>query len=222
LKDIIFDIGGGIQNDKRFKAVQTGGPSGGCIPASLLNLEVDYESLEEAGSIMGSGGLVVMDEDTCMVDIANYFLSFTKEESCGKCTPCRIGVKKMLDILQKIRLGEGKEEDIERLEELAHVIKKTSLCGLGQTCPNPVLTTLRYFREEYEEHIKKRCPAKVCKALFRYTITKECVGCQVCKKNCPAKAIKGDAKEMHAIEVDKCMRCGLCLSSCPVGAIEKV
>ncbi len=226
LKDIIFGIGGGVENDKKFKAVQTGGPSGGCIPASKMDLPVDYESLTAAGSIMGSGGLVVMDEDTCMVDIARFFLNFTQEESCGKCTPCRDGTRVMLEMLTDITNGKGKEGDIETLEELGTIIMDTSLCGLGQTSANPVLTTIRYFRDEYEAHIKdKRCPAKVCSELFHYEIDKEtCIGCRLCAKKCPAGAISGEKKESHVIDLEKCIKCGVCFSVCPkkVRAVRKV
>ena len=226
LREIIFEIGGGVPDGKRFKAVQTGGPSGGCLPSSKLDLAVDYESPSQAGSIMGSGGMVVMDEDSCMVDIAHYFLSFTQEESCGKCPPCRIGTKRMLHILTRIKEGKGEAEDIERLEELAVLIKKTSLCGLGQTAPNPVLTTLRYFREEYEAHIfEKKCPAKACKSLVSYRIDpKKCIGCDLCRIHCPVDAISGKKGEVHLIDEEKCVRCGLCYSYCPpkVRAIKKV
>ena len=226
LKNIIYDIGGGIDNDKEFKAVQTGGPSGGCIPASKIELPVDYESLTSAGSIMGSGGLVVMDEETCMVDIAKFFLNFTQEESCGKCTPCRDGTRVMLEMLTEITEGRGKEGDIETLEELGRVIMDAALCGLGQTSANPVLTTIRYFRDEYEAHIKeKRCPAKVCTELFHYEIDKDaCIGCRACAKNCPAEAISGEKKEPHKIDQDKCIKCGVCFSICPkkVRAVKKV
>ena len=223
LHDIVYDIGGGVPNGKRFKAVQTGGPSGGCLPASLLNLPVDYESLTGAGSIMGSGGMVVMDEDTCMVDIARYFLAFTKSESCGKCVPCRLGTKQMLDILEGICSGKGKMEDIELLLELAQSIKDGSLCGLGQTAPNPVLTTLRYFRDEYEEHIKKHhCRAAVCKGLVTYSIIDEkCPGCGLCVKECPVGAITFSGKKKPVIlDETKCTKCGACYNICRLGAVE--
>ena len=218
IRDIVFEIGGGILDDKEFKAVQTGGPSGGCIPASKVNLGVDYESLTSAGSIMGSGGLIVMDENTCMVDIAHYFLTFTQEESCGKCTPCRIGTKRMQEILEKIKSGKGEEQDIKLLEDLAPTVKNASLCGLGQTAPNPVLTTLRYFRDEYVEHIKnKRCPALVCQDLISFNIDAEkCIGCGMCKKNCPAEAISGERKKHHVIDKSKCIKCSICFQICPV------
>lgn len=217
LRELIFEVGGGIENDKKFKAVQTGGPSGGCIPNELLDTAVDYDSLSKVGSIMGSGGIVVMDEDNCMVDIARYFLDFTQKESCGKCIPCRLGSKQMLDILTEISEGNGKEGDIELLEELSATITKGSLCGLGQTAPNPVLTTIRYFRDEYEAHIKdKKCPAKVCKALISYKIDPErCTGCYICFKVCPTAAIIGKPKEIHSIIQEKCIQCGLCFESCP-------
>ncbi len=222
LREVIFDIGGGIKDDKKFKAVQLGGPSGGCLPESLLDTPVDYDSLVATGAIMGSGGMVVMDEDTCMVDVAKFFLSFTQSESCGKCTFCRIGTKRMLEILERITEGKGKMSDLDELEELAYKIKKTSLCGLGQTAPNPVLTTLKYFRDEYEEHIlNKRCPAKKCKALIRYrVIPDKCTGCTLCAKACPTGAVKGKAKEIHYINPDECIKCGLCFEACRYDAIE--
>ena len=221
LKEIIYDIGGGIPDDKKFKAVQTGGPSGGCIPEELLDIPVDYESLAKAGCIMGSGGMIVMDETTCMVEVARYFLSFTQEESCGKCVPCRIGTKRMLETLTAICEGRGKEEDIDLLEELAYSIKDSALCALGQTAPNPVLTTLKYFRDEYEAHIKeKRCPAGVCKNLIQYTIIPEnCTGCHACYKACPSDAISGELKEVHVIDQEKCIKCGMCISTCRFDAI---
>lgn len=217
LREIIFDIGGGVPNGKTFKAVQTGGPSGGCIPAGLLDIKVDYDSLAQAGTIMGSGGLVVMDEDTCMVDVARYFLDFAQKESCGKCTPCRLGTKQMLDILEDITSGKGTIEDLELLESLGNGIKKGSLCGLGQTAPNPVLTTLMYFRNEYEDHIiHKKCSAKVCRELMYFDIlTEKCTGCHICYKACPVKAISGTPKEIHAIDQTLCIKCGVCLDKCP-------
>ena len=221
LQQIVYDIGGGIPGDKQFKAVQTGGPSGGFIPASLLDLPVDYERLAEAGSMMGSGGMVVMDENTCMVEMAKYFVEFTNDESCGKCTSCREGSKALLDILERICEGQGKEGDIELLEELAHAIKDASLCGLGQSLPNPVLSALAHFRDEYEAHIReKRCPAGVCKALITFSIDAEkCKGCRVCAKNCPQEAISGQAKEPHEIDQDKCIKCGVCADVCKFDAV---
>ena len=217
LRDIIYGIGGGIVDDKAFKAVQTGGPSGGCLPASLLDSPVDYESLTKAGSIMGSGGMVVTDEATCMVDFARFFLDFTQSESCGKCVPCRLGTKRMLEILTRITEGKGTEEDINLLLELADGVKDSALCGLGNTAPNPVLTTLRYFREEYEEHIKNhRCPAKVCKALISYYIDPEkCQACMICLRQCPVSAIEGGRDTIHIINQDKCTKCGTCMAVCP-------
>ncbi len=222
MREIIFDIGGGIQNGKKFKAVQIGGPSGGCLPESLLDLSVDYDSLIQAGAMMGSGGLVVMDETTCMVDVAKFFLSFTTSESCGKCTPCREGTKRMLEILERITKGEGRSGDIELLEEMAKNIKASSLCGLGQTAPNPILSTLKYFRSEYEAHIHdKRCPAGACADLASYRVTEACKGCGLCKKACPVEAISGELKGLHSIDQAICIRCGACLSKCPFKAIVK-
>ena len=220
LREIIYEIGGGIKNGRKFKAVQTGGPSGGCIPASHLDTEIDYESLTAIGSMMGSGGMIVMDEDNCMVDIAKFYLEFTVDESCGKCTPCRIGNKRLLEILTKITEGKGTEEDLIKLKELSHTIKDTSLCGLGQTAPNPILSTMKYFWDEYETHVKeKRCPAGVCKNLLSYEITDSCIGCTKCARICPASCIDGKVKEKHTIIQDQCIKCGSCYSSCPVGAI---
>ena len=223
LREIVEEIGGGIPNGKKFKAAQTGGPSGGCIPASLIDTPIDYDSLIAIGSMMGSGGLIVMDEDTCMVDIAKFFLEFTVDESCGKCTPCRVGTKRMLEILDKITKGKGTLEDIDKLEELAEAIKTTALCGLGQTAPNPVLSTLHYFRDEYVAHVtEKKCPAGVCKALLSYKIDPEkCKGCSICAKNCPVEAISGQVKSPYSIDPAKCIKCGVCESKCPFKAISK-
>ncbi len=222
MREIIYDIGGGITNGKKFKAVQIGGPSGGCLPESMLDLPVDYDSLIAAGAMMGSGGLVVMDEDTCMVDVAKFFLTFTQSESCGKCTPCREGTKRMLEILTRITEGEGREGDIELLESLAENIKATALCGLGQSAPNPVLSTLRYFRHEYEEHIKnKRCPAGACEKMLSYVIGDDCKGCTKCARNCPVQAISGAVKQKHVIDQSKCIKCGACMAGCPFKAITK-
>ena len=223
LRTIIEDIGGGVPHGKKFKAAQTGGPSGGCIPASLIDTPVDYESLIAIGSMMGSGGLIVMDEDNCMVDIAKFFLEFTVDESCGKCTPCRIGTRRMLDILDKITAGKGEDGDIEKLEELAKTIKATALCGLGQTAPNPVLSTLHYFRDEYEAHIKeKRCPAGHCKKLSRFIIDPEkCKGCSACARKCPVGAIEGVVRSPYKVDQAKCIKCGTCIEACKFGAISK-
>jgi NADH:ubiquinone oxidoreductase subunit F (NADH-binding)/(2Fe-2S) ferredoxin len=223
LREIIYDIGGGIENDKAFKAVQTGGPSGGCIPAHLLDINVDFESLASVGSIVGSGGMVVLDEGDCMVNIAKFFLQFTQSESCGKCVPCRIGTKRLLEILERITSGNGREGDIELLQDLANDIKATSLCGLGQTAPNPILSTIRYFREEYEAHItNKKCPAGVCRDLLSYVVLAEfCKGCGACKRVCPAGAISGEKKQPHTIDADVCVRCGACFEACKFKAIGK-
>lgn len=223
LREIIEDIGGGIPNGKKFKAAQTGGPSGGCIPASLMDTPIDYDSLIQIGSMMGSGGLIVMDEDNCMVDIAKFFLEFTVDESCGKCTPCRIGTRRLLELLTKITDGKGTMEDIDKLEELCYSIKASAMCGLGQTAPNPVLSTLRYFRDEYEAHVRdKVCPAGVCKALSRYVIDREkCRGCSLCARQCPVNAISGEIKSPFVIDPDKCIKCGACMSACKFQAIYK-
>ncbi len=223
LRQIIFDIGGGIPGGKAFKAAQTGGPSGGCIPASLLDTPIDYDNLIAIGSMMGSGGMIVMDEDNCMVDVARFFLDFTVDESCGKCTPCRIGTRRMLEILERITQGKGKEGDIEKLEELGNMIKATALCALGQTAPNPVLSTIKHFRSEYEAHIKeKRCPAGHCRALLSYVIDPDkCKGCSLCARNCPADAISGEIKKPFKIDTDKCIKCGACIEKCKFGAISK-
>jgi NADH-quinone oxidoreductase subunit F len=221
LEKVVNNLGGGVPNNKRLKAVQLGGPSGGCIPEHLLHTKVDYESVTATGAIMGSGGLVVMDEDTCMVDVARFFLDFTRKESCGKCTFCRIGTKRMLEILTRITEGKGVIEDIDRLLELGKQIKQNSLCGLGQTAPNPVLTTIKYFRDEYEAHIiDKKCPAAVCKQLLHYEIIEDaCTGCTACAKVCPTNAISGARKEIHHIDQEKCIQCGECFSKCNFDAI---
>jgi NADH:ubiquinone oxidoreductase subunit F (NADH-binding)/Pyruvate/2-oxoacid:ferredoxin oxidoreductase delta subunit len=226
LREIIYEIGGGIPGNKRFKAVQTGGPSGGCIPSSLIDLPIDYESLKEAGSMMGSGGMIVMDEDTCVVDVSKFFIQFTNDESCGKCSACREGSEALLEVLTRICNGEGREGDVEFLEELGSAVKDASMCGLGQTLPNPVLSTLRYFRDEYVAHIvDKECPAKVCKPLVKYYIDPDkCPGCMLCLKNCPAGAVKGETKHVHVIDQTLCTKCGECLEICPpkISAVVKL
>lgn len=223
LREIVEEIGGGIPNGKKFKAAQTGGPSGGCIPAELIDTPIDYDNLLAIGTMMGSGGLIVMDEDTCMVDIAKFFLEFTVDESCGKCTPCRVGTKRLLELLEKITDGRGEMEDLDRIEELAQFIKANSLCGLGQTAPNPVLSTMRYFRDEYIAHIvDKKCPAGVCKSLLQYNIDPvKCRGCTLCARVCPAGAITGTVKNPHVIDQSKCIKCGACMEKCKFGAISK-
>lgn len=221
LKDVIYQTGGGIKNDKKFKAVQMGGPSGGCIPAELADTTVDYESINKTGAIVGSGGMIVMDESTCMVDMARYFLDFTRKESCGKCNYCRLGTKRMLEILERITNGEGRDGDIELLEELANKVRDGAMCGLGQTAPNPVLTTLKYFRNEYEDHIyHHRCTAKSCKALISYSITDQCKGCTLCSKKCPVGAISGELKGQHTIDPNICIKCGKCAEVCRFGAVD--
>ena len=223
LREIVEEIGGGIPNGKKFKAAQTGGPSGGCIPAECIDTPIDYDSLLAIGSMMGSGGMIILDEDTCMVDIAKFYLEFTADESCGKCTPCRIGTKRLLQLLTKITEGKGEPEDIVKIEELAAHMKQSSLCALGQSAPNPVLSTLRYFRKEYEEHIiEKKCSAGVCKALMTYYIIPDkCKGCTLCARNCPVKAITGSVKQPHVIDTSKCVKCGLCMANCKFGAIVR-
>ena len=220
LRDVIYNIGGGIPKNKKFKAVQTGGPSGGCLTEKHLDTQIDYDNLTKLGSMMGSGGMIVMDEGNCMVDVARFFLEFTVEESCGKCTPCREGTKRMLELLEKITSGHATMDDLALLEELAHTIKDSSLCGLGQTAPNPVLSTLQNFHEEYLAHVvEKRCPAGVCKSLVKYYITEECIGCGKCKRNCPVNCITGEVKKVHKIDINACIKCGACKVACPVDAI---
>ena len=223
LREIIYDIGGGIPNGKKFKAVQTGGPSGGCIPAEYLDLPIDYDNLIKIGAMMGSGGMIVMDETTCMVDVARFFLDFTVDESCGKCTPCRIGTRRLLEMLDKITSGNGTLEDLDKMEELCNYIKANAMCALGQTAPNPVLSTLKYFRDEYEAHVvEKRCPAGVCKNLMHYEIQPDkCQGCTLCARKCPANAITGKVKEPHVIDQSKCIKCGACMEGCKFSAIVK-
>ena len=222
IREIVYDIGGGIPNDKKFKAVQMGGPSGGCIPEQHLDTPIDYKSLNELGAMMGSGGMIVVDEDTCMVDFAKFFLQFTKDESCGKCTPCRVGNMRILEILEKITSGNATMEDLDKLEELCEYVKSNSLCGLGQTSPNPVLSTLKYFRHEYEEHIKEhKCRAGVCKSLTKYRITDKCIGCSACSRVCPVSAISGELKKKFEIDPEKCIKCGKCFDTCRFGAIVK-
>ena len=223
LRQVVEEIGGGVPNGKKFKAAQTGGPSGGCIPAKSYDVPIDYESLKAIGSMMGSGGMIVLDEDNCMVDIAKFYLGFTVSESCGKCTPCRIGTRRMLEILEKISEGRGELEDLDKLDELAHYIQANALCGLGQTAPNPILSTLEHFRDEYEAHIvEKRCPAGVCKALLNYEIDPEkCKGCTKCARNCPVGAISGAVKQPHVIDTSKCIKCGACMENCAFGAVSR-
>jgi len=220
IREIVEDIGGGAEGGKRFKAIQIGGPSGGCVPAELAHTPVDYEALTDVGAIMGSGGLVVLDESDCMVEISRYFLEFTQDQSCGKCTYCRIGTRRMLDMLNRLCEGQGKKGDLEELEQLALMVKKGSLCGLGKTAPNPVLSTLKYFRDEYEAHLQKRCPAGKCKALIKYSVTDDCIGCTICAQHCPTEAIAMTPYQKHEIDADKCVRCGTCKEVCPVDAIE--
>ncbi len=223
LREVVEEIGGGVPNGKKFKAAQTGGPSGGCIPAEHIDVPIDYDNLIAIGSMMGSGGLIIMDEDTCMVDMAKFFLEFTVDESCGKCTPCRVGTRRLLEKLEKITKGQGELKDLDELEELCNYIKTNSLCGLGQTAPNPVLATLRYFRDEYVAHIvDKKCPAGVCKALLNYhIIADKCRGCTACARKCPVGAISGSVKQPHVIDTAKCIKCGACMETCKFGAIEK-
>lgn len=220
IRQIIEDIGGGIAEGLKLKAVQVGGPSGGCVPVEMAHIPVDYETLNDIGAMMGSGGMVALDETDCMVDIARYFLEFTQDQSCGKCTFCRIGTRRMLDILERLCAGEGKKTDIEELEHLAQMIKNTSICGLGGTAPNPVLSTLKYFRDEYEAHLNQRCPAGRCKALITYSITDDCIGCTLCAQHCPADAIEMKPYQKHEIDTEKCIRCGTCKSVCQSDAVK--
>jgi len=223
MREIIFEIGGGIAGGNKCKAVQTGGPSGGCIDMNNIDIPIDYESLGRIGSMMGSGGMIVMDEHNCMVDIAKYYLEFTMDESCGKCTPCRVGTKRMHELLTDITEGRGTEAHLEKLENLGSVIKDTALCGLGQTAPNPVLSTLRFFRDEYLAHIRdKHCPAKVCNALLECLVTEDCIGCGLCIRECPAACITGEPRQMHHIETSKCIKCGACVRACPSNAILRM
>jgi NADH:ubiquinone oxidoreductase subunit F (NADH-binding)/Pyruvate/2-oxoacid:ferredoxin oxidoreductase delta subunit len=222
LKDIVYEIGGGIENGKKLKAVQSGGPSGGCVPADLVDISVDYESLAKVGSIVGSGGMIVLDEDDCMVNVAKYFLQFTQSESCGKCVPCRVGTKRLLEIMDRMTKGKGKETDIDLLQRLGDHVKSSSLCGLGQTAPNPILSTIKYFREEYEAHIEGRCPSKVCKELLTYSILEDfCKGCGACLRACPSGAITGEKKKPHHIDLSACVRCGACFEVCKFKAVGR-
>jgi NADH-quinone oxidoreductase subunit F len=222
IRSLVFDVCGGVANDKAFKAVLMGGPAGGCIPADMCDIPIDYQQLNKTGAIMGSGGLIVMDETTCMVDVAKFFLSFTQEESCGKCTFCRIGTKRMLEILERITEGNGTEQDLDNLTELSAQIKSASLCGLGQNAPNPVVTTLKYFRHEYEAHIReKKCPAHVCAPLLVYSINDLCTGCGACARSCPTGAITGERKALHVIDHDKCIKCAKCFTVCRFDAVTK-
>jgi NADH:ubiquinone oxidoreductase subunit F (NADH-binding)/NAD-dependent dihydropyrimidine dehydrogenase PreA subunit len=225
LREVVYDVAGGIKDGKAFKAIQTGGPMGGCLPVDSLDLQVDYEALAQAGSMMGSGGMIIMDEDTCMVDIARFFMEFTQDESCGKCTPCRVGTRRILEILQRICDGRGEPDDIERLEHLCQQVRTLSLCGLGQGAPNPVISTLKHFRAEYEAHIhEKRCPSKVCRSLIRYEVASDgaCTGCMVCARNCPVNAITGLRRQLHEINPALCIRCGICQQVCNFNAVKVV
>ena len=223
LREIIYDIGGGVKNGKKFKAVQTGGPSGGCLTEKHLDIPIDYESLTAAGSMMGSGGMIVMDEDDCMVDVARFYQEFCVDESCGKCVPCRVGTRTLLTLLEKIAKGKGEMSDLDKIRDVGHAMQKAALCGLGQTAPNPVLSTMKYFADEYEAHIKeKRGPAGKCKDLVQYTIDPEkCKGCTMCARKCPASAIEGSLRQPHAIDQSKCVKCGACIATCKFGAISR-